>query len=166
VVVRNAPLVVRASAPREVAGALALRARVSGGKPRQVLLYVDGKRVDHDRSSPFVFSWNSTRVPDGTHALELRVTSRDGRTATKRLTVTVVNPAIVTQSVTDGVWNVKTRGRVERVEFLVDGQAVGTAATAPYAWTLAELPPGEHMLTAQVHGPNGVVVEATIPLTV
>jgi N-acetyl-anhydromuramyl-L-alanine amidase AmpD len=166
VVVRNVPLVVRASAPREVAGALSLRARVSGGQPRQVLLYVDGTRVDHDTSGPFVFTWNSTRVPNGTHALELRVTSRDGRTATKRLTVAVANPVILAQAVTDGVWNVQTRGRVERVEFFVDGQLRASAAAAPFSWPLEVLPPGEHALTARVYGPNGAVIEATIAFTV
>jgi len=166
VVVRNAPLVVRASAPSEVAGSLSLRARVSGGKPRQVLLYVDGKRVDHDTSGPFVFSWNSARVPNGRHVLDLRVTSRDGRTATKRLTVRVANPVIAAQAVTDGVWSVQTRGRVERVEFNVDGQLVGTAAAAPFAWQLGELPAGEHTLTARAIGPNGAIAEATIPFTV
>jgi N-acetyl-anhydromuramyl-L-alanine amidase AmpD len=166
VVVRNVPLVVRASAPSEVAGSLSLRARVSGGKPRQVLLYVDGKRVDHDTSGPFVFTWNSARVPNGRHVLELRVTSRDGRTATKRLTVTVANPVIAAQAVTAGVWSVQTRGRVERVEFIVDGQLVGAAAAAPFAWQLGELPPGDHALTARAIGPNGAIVEATIPFTV
>jgi hypothetical protein len=166
VVVRNVPLVVRASAPSEVAGSLSLLARVSGGKPRQVLLYVDGKRVDHDTSGPFVFSWNSARVSNGRHVLELRVTSRDGRTATKRLTVTVSNPVIAAQAVTDGVWSVQTRGRVERVEFIVDGQLVGSAAAAPFTWELGELPPGEHALTAGAIGLNGAIAEATISFTV
>jgi len=166
VVVRNVPLVVRASAPREVAGALQLRARVSGGKLRRALLYVDGKLVDHDTSGPFVFSWNSTKVPNGQHVIELRVTSRDSRTATKRLTVTVANPVIVTQAVTNGVWTVQTRGRAERIEFVVDGVVRAGSATAPFSWQLEPLPPGEHALTARVYGPNGAVVEATIPFTV
>ena len=166
VVVRNAPLVVQATAPKEIAGSLRLRARITGGKTRRVLLYVDGKRVDHDTSAPFVFFWNSVRVPNGRHVLELRVTSRDGRVATKRLTVAVANPVIEAQAVTAGVWNVQTRGRVERVEFLVDGQLVGSSAAAPFAWQLDGLPAGEHALTARAIGPRGAVVEATIPLTV
>ena len=64
--------------PQEVVGPLKLRAGVTGGRPRLVLLYVDGKRVDHDTSSPFVFTWSSARVPNGRHTLELRVTARDG----------------------------------------------------------------------------------------
>ena len=166
IVVHNAPLVLRASAPREVAGMLRLRSRISGGKPRQLLLYVDGTRVDHDTSGPFVFSWNSARVPNGKHVLELRVTSRDGRTAAKRFTVSVANPVVVTQAVTDGVWNVQTRGRVQRVEFFVDGVSRASSTTAPFSWQLELLPPGDHALTARLHGPNGAVVDATIPFTV
>ena len=166
VIVRNAPLVVRASAPSEVAGTLKLRARISGGKVRQVRLYVDGKRVDHDTSRPYVFAWNSARVPNGRHALELRVTSRDGRTATKRLTVDVANPQIASQAVVDGVWTVQTRGRVEKVELLVDGEQRTTLAAAPFSWPLEALPPGDHSLTARAIGPNGAVAEATIAITI
>jgi Big-like domain-containing protein len=164
-VVRNKPLVVQASAPKEVAGALKLRANVSGGHTRKLLLYVDGKRVDHDTSAPFVFTWNSARVPNGRHALELRVTSRDGRVASTRLTVSVVNPAIASQAVTDGVWGVVTKGRVTRVDFAIDGQPAGSAAAAPFQLQLPALAPGDHSLTARATGPNGTVVEATIPFT-
>jgi N-acetyl-anhydromuramyl-L-alanine amidase AmpD len=166
VVVRNAPLVVRASAPDEVVGALKLRASVTGGSTRRVLLYVDGKRVDHDTSAPFVFAWNSGRVQNGRHVLELRVSSRDGRTATKKLTVTTANPAIASQAVTDGVWSVVTKGHVDRVEFVIDGQPAGRSDAAPFSLQLPELTPGDHSLTARAVGPNGTIVEATIPFTV
>ncbi len=166
VVVRNVPLVVRASAPREVAGLLSLRTGVSGGKARKVLLFLDGKRIDHDTSRPFVFSWNSMRVPNGQHALELRVTARDGRTASKRLVVTVANPVVASQAVTEGIWTVQTRGRVERVDFLVDGVLRATVPAAPFAWRLEPLAPGEHTLTARASGPNGSVAEAAIKVTV
>jgi hypothetical protein len=73
---------------------------------------------------------------------------------------------IAAQAVTAGIWNVQTRGRVQRVEFVVDGQLAGSSAAAPFAWQLGELPPGEHALTARVIGPNGTVVEATIAFTV
>ena len=165
VVVRNARLVVRASAPKEVVGPLKLKAGVTGGKPRLVLLFVDGKRVDHDTSTPFVFTWNSARVPNGSHALELRVTAHDGRTASTKLTVNVANPAIASQAVTNGVWGVVTKGHVDRVDFLIDGQPAGSATAAPFQLQLPQLAPGEHSLTARAIGPNGVVVEATIPFT-
>jgi N-acetyl-anhydromuramyl-L-alanine amidase AmpD len=166
VVVRNAPLVVRASAPKEVVGTIKLRAGITGGSPRQVLLYVDGKEVDHDTSAPYVFTWNSARVPNGQHTLELRVTASHGRTASTKLTVNVVNPAIASQAVTNGVWGVVTKGRVDRVEFAIDGQPVGSAPAAPFQLQLPVLTPGEHSLTARAIGPNGVTVEATIPFTV
>jgi hypothetical protein len=166
VVVRNRPLVVRASAPREVVGAVTLRTRVSGGLARTVLLYVDGKQVDHDTRAPFAFTWNSARVANGRHVLELRVTAGHGRTASKRLTVLVANPAIASQAVVDGLWTVETKGRVTKVELLVDGQPVTALTAAPFAWRLEGLAPGEHALTARAIGPNGYVAEATLAVTV
>jgi len=166
VVVKNRPLVLRAAAPQEIAGLLSLPARVAGGKARKVLLFLDGKRIDHDTSRPFVFSWNSARAANGRHVLELRASDRYGRTASKRLAVTVVNPAIASQAVTDGVWSVQTKGRVERVELLVDGQLLTTLTAAPYAWPLEGLAPGEHALTARAFGPNGSLAESTFALTV
>ena len=165
VVVRNRPYVLRASAPREAAGLVKLQASLTGGKTTQVLLFLDGKRIDHDRSRPYVFPWNSARVANGRHVLELRAIDRFGRTASKRLTVTVVNPAIASQSVVDGVWTLQTKGRVERVELLVDGQPVGTLTQAPYSWPVEGIAPGEHTLTARAYGPNGSVVEATFAQT-
>jgi hypothetical protein len=165
VVVRNRPLVVRASAPAEVAGLLRLQARVAGGKARKVLLFLDGKRIDHDTSRPFVFSWNSQRAANGRHVLELRATDRFGRAASKRLTVTVANPGIVSQAVTDGVWTVETKGRVEGVELLVDGQLATTLTQAPFAWRLEGLAPGEHTLTARAYGPSGSVAESSFAQT-
>ncbi|MEX2210154.1 MAG: N-acetylmuramoyl-L-alanine amidase [Gaiellaceae bacterium] len=50
--VENAPFVLRATAPGELVGVVPLPARVSGGKARRALLYVDGVRVDHDTAAP------------------------------------------------------------------------------------------------------------------
>jgi N-acetyl-anhydromuramyl-L-alanine amidase AmpD len=166
VVVKNRPLVVRGVAPAEIAGLLRLQAGVTGGKARKVLLFLDGRRIDHDTSRPFVFSWNSGRAANGRHVLELRASDRYGRTASKRLAVTVVNPAIASSAVTDGVWTVAMKGRVERVELLVDGQLVTTLIAAPYAWRLEGLAPGEHTFTARAFGPNGSLAESTFAVTV
>jgi N-acetyl-anhydromuramyl-L-alanine amidase AmpD len=166
VLVKNRPLVLRASAPREVAGVLNLRATLTDGRARKVLLFLDGKRIDHDTSRPFAFSWNSLRAANGRHVLEVRATDRFGRTASKRLAFTVVNPAIVSQAVADGVWTVETGGRVERLELLVDGQPLTTLTAAPFAVPLEGLAPGEHTLTARAFGPNGSVAEASLALTI
>ncbi|MEX0673795.1 MAG: N-acetylmuramoyl-L-alanine amidase [Gaiellaceae bacterium] len=166
VVVKNRPLVVRAVAPAEIAGLLRLQAGVTGGRARRVLLFLDGKRIDHDTTRPFVFSWNSARAANGRHVLELRASDRYGRTASKRLAVTVVNPGIALSAVTDGVWTVQTKGRVERVELLVDGQLRATLTAAPYAWWLEDLAPGEQTLTARVIGPNATIAESSFALTV
>jgi N-acetyl-anhydromuramyl-L-alanine amidase AmpD len=157
--VKNKPLVLRASVPREVAGVLELRAAVTDGRARRVLLFLDGKRIDHDTSRPFAFSWNSARAANGGHVLEVRATDRFGRTASKRLAFTVVNPVIVSQALTDGVWTVQTDGRVERLELLVDGEVRATLTEAPYSWLL-DLDPAGHALLTRAVGPNGAVAEA------
>ena len=163
--VKNRPLVLRASAPREVAGVLRLQAGVTGGKARKMLLFLDGKQIDHDTSRPFAFSWNSARADNRRHVLELRATDRFGRTVSKRLAVTVVNPAIVSPAVADGVWTVQSGGRVERLELLVDGQPLTTLTVPPFSVPLDGLAPGEHTLTARAYGPNGSVAEASLPVT-
>jgi N-acetyl-anhydromuramyl-L-alanine amidase AmpD len=160
--VRNVPLVVSAGVAREVTGVVRLRARVAGGRPRIVLLFVDGRRVDHDTSVPFAFGWDSRRFANGSHALELRVRSRDGRTASRKFQVLVANPVIVSQSIVDGQWRVETTGRVERVEFLVDGVVRATVTAAPFVWTWdAAAEPGPHTLAARAIAPDGTFAEAS-----
>lgn len=159
--VRNAPLAVAARAPREVTGVLPLRPRVTGGSPKVVRLLLDGRPVARAAQAPYAFAWDSTRTPNGRHVLELRVTSRDGRTASRRLPVRVVNPVVAEQAVVDGVWTVVTRGRVERVELLVGGELRATLTSAPYAWPL-DLPAGEHALTARAVAPDGTAAEDSL----
>lgn len=115
------------------------------------------------RSLPFAFAWLSTRLPNGSHALEVRVRTRDGRTAAKKLSVIVANPVILTQAIADGQWRVETAGRVHRVEFLVAGVVRATVTSAPFVWAwdpAAE--PGPHTLTARAIAPDGTSVEASI----
>lgn len=160
--VRNVPLVVSAEVPREATGIVPLRARVRGGRARIALLFVDGRRVDHDTSLPFAFAWDSRRFANGRHALELRVRSRDGRTATRKLPLVVANPVIVTQAIADGQWRVETAGRVARVEFLVDGVVRATVTSAPFVWSWDPASePGPHTLTARAIAPDGTAVEGS-----
>ena len=163
--VHNRPLVLRTTAPSEIAGTISLPAHVKGGAARRVVLYLDGQEIDHDTSRPFVFSWNSLRVTNGRHVLQLKATDRFGRTAATKVVAAVANPVIASQAVTDGVWSVTTQGPVRSVELLVDGLPAATLTAAPFSWPLDGLPAGQHALTARALGPNGAVVEATIAVT-
>lgn len=58
---------------------------------------------------------------------------------------------------------------VTRVEFLVDGTVVGSAAAAPYmfAWDTSAVPDGSHTVTARVvDAANNTVTSADVPVTV
>ena len=174
--VRNAPFTVRA--PRfaqTVTGVVPVVATVVG-RARVVELYLDGKRIDHDRSRPFRFEWDTTRTGDGPHVLALVARSRDGRIARRTVRVNVANaPAIVGSSVAEGSvlsgvveWSVETRGMVARVEFLVDGTVRATVPVAPYVFALdtAAEQPGPHVLVARAIAPDGRAVEHATAVTI
>ena len=166
-----------------------LRVRPWGQKAAKMVFKVDGKRRSVDRRPPFLFSWSTRRAKPGKHVLAVVATSIDGRVATRRIPLVVQAPpkpaarpkpkpvpvAVTGMSVTEGqelaglvVWRVDVRGRVQRVEFLVDGVLRGSDVAAPYTLGLnadAEQP-GEHRLTARAVGANGKAVEATVTVSV
>ena len=166
-----------------------LRVRPWGQKAAQMVFSVDGRRRLVDRRPPFLFSWSTTRAKPGRHVLEVVATSIDGRTAKKRIPLVVaappkpktppkpklVAPAVTGMSVADGqearglvLWRVETRGRVERVEFLVDGVLRGSDVAAPYTlgWNASAEEPGRHELTARAVGREGKFAQATVTVTV
>ncbi|MEO5792116.1 MAG: N-acetylmuramoyl-L-alanine amidase [Gaiellaceae bacterium] len=173
----------------KVRGAVQLRVRPWGAKAASMTFLVDGRRVAFDRRPPFVFSWDAARAKPGKHVLELVATSVDGRSARQRIPVVVPAPkakslpkpvavpplAILRQTVEEGqeltglvLWRVEVRGRVERVEFLVDGVSRGSDVAAPYTLGLntAGEEPGPHRLTARAIGTGGKTAQATITVSV
>jgi hypothetical protein len=176
-----------------VRGTVRVRVRAWGAKARNVVLRVDGQRVAADSRAPYVLTWNSRRVRDRKHVLELKANSVDGRVAKRRIPLVVRNRplrprpvpkpkpapvpplAILGQSVTEGqaveglvLWRVFVQGRAERVDFVIDGVARGTDLAAPFTlgWDSSTEAPGSHTLTARVHGSKGKVVAATVTVTV
>jgi hypothetical protein len=166
-----------------------LRVRPWGQKAAQMVFTVDGRRRAVDRRPPFLFSWSTKRAKPGRHVLVVTATSIDGRSVTRRIPVVVQAPkprprpkpvavpplAILRQSVEEGqearglvLWRVETRGRVERVEFVVDGAVRGSDVAAPYTlgWNADAETAGEHRLTARAVGKDGKLVQATVSVTV
>ena len=167
--------------PKEkVGGVVPVQALFTGLPPARVLLYLDGRQIDHDTSPPYLFRWDTRRASDGGHLLTLAARARDGRIVRSRIPVSVANgslvaAAIASDSLVDGQtvsgvqrWLVATSGTVATVELWVDGVVRATLATAPYAWdwdTTAESP-GAHRLTVRVTGPDGASVEQKLTVTV
>jgi len=171
--VQNAPfeLTVRGvRAGARVSGVVVVHAAARGAKATGVRLLVDGRRAaTSDR-------WDSRRVADGSHVLELRSTAVDGRVARVRIPVVVHNApplGIAGQSLLAGetlsgtvVWQAQVRGPVERVEFVVDGAVRATASAAPWSftWDTTAETPGTHAVAVRAVGRDGRTVQA--PLTV
>ncbi len=179
-----------------VRGTVRLRARAWGAKARSVVLRIDGRVARRDSRAPYVFRWNTRRVRDRLHVLELEARSVDGRVAGRRIALVVRNrplrparparpprPAppkvpplrILEQSVRDGqeldglvIWRVSVQGSVERLEFTIDGTLRGTDVAAPYTlgWDTSLETPGPHVLSARAVGPKGKAVGATVTVTV
>ena len=163
-----------------------LRVRPWGQKAAKMVFTVDGKRRAVDRRPPFLFTWSTARAKPGRHVLEVVATSTDGRTATRRIPLVVPAPptpkpkpkppappalAIVGQNLADGqevtglvVWRVDTKGRPERVEFLVDGVRRGADVAAPFTfgWDASAEAPGTHRLTARAVGAKTVERSVTV----
>jgi N-acetyl-anhydromuramyl-L-alanine amidase AmpD len=165
---------------QKVFGVQPVQALFTGVAPARVLLYLDGRLIDHDTSAPYVFTWDTRRVKDGAHRLTLAGRARDGRIVKSSVSLAVVNrqiqPAkIVSSSLVDGVtisglqhWLVATSGAVKTVEFVVDGTVVSTATKAPYAydWDTSGEAPGPHTLTLRATGVDGGITEQTATVTV
>jgi N-acetyl-anhydromuramyl-L-alanine amidase AmpD len=165
---------------QQVAGVVPVQAVFTGVPPARVLLYVDGKQIDHDTSPPYLFQWDTRRVKDGPHILTLAGRARDGRIVRSRIQVQVTNGAlqpakIVADSLVDGQtvsgvehWLVETSGSVARVEFVVDGLVRATATAAPYAydWDTSGETPGPHQVTVRAVGQDGAVAEQDLTVTV
>ena len=165
---------------QQVSGVQPVEAVFTGVPPSRVLLYLDGRLIDHDTAPPYLFRWDTRRTKDGLHTLTLAGRARDGRVVRSRVQVLVANGAaapvkIVASSLADGQtvsgsqhWLVETSGSVARVEFVVDGTVRATATGAPYFydWDTSVETPGPHALAVRAVGADGTVLEHTLTVTV
>jgi hypothetical protein len=132
---------------REIlSGTVPVAARATGPSPiRAVAFRLDGHLLDRVGAAPFAIRWNTTRTPDGRHALTAHLVDESGRTSETRMTVFVRNPAppmtcfVVQQHVTaSGRGTVVTR----RLGTAVAGELL-------VAMVSATGPAGQHV---RVHG--------------
>jgi N-acetyl-anhydromuramyl-L-alanine amidase AmpD len=181
--VRNEPFTlapVNLKPKQQVAGVVPVQAVFTGAPPARVLLYLDGRQIDHDTSPPYLFKWDTRRTTDGMHVITLAGRARDGRIVRSRIQVKVANgvvqpAAIVADSLAEGQtvsgmqhWLVQTSGSIVRVEFVVDGAVRGTSTAAPYAydWDTGAETPGQHALVVRAVGRNGATAQQSLTVTV
>ncbi|HEY3544436.1 MAG TPA: N-acetylmuramoyl-L-alanine amidase [Gaiellaceae bacterium] len=163
---------------QHVSGVLPVRA-IFTGTPARVRLLVDGREIDHDTSAPYLFRWDTRRTRDGVHTIALVGRAPDGRVVRSSVSVVVNNaavaPKIVADSLVDGQtisdaqhWLVQTSGKIDHVEFSVDGVVRGQAKAAPYAWDwdTAQETPGLHVLDVRAVGVDGTAAAQQLTVTV
>jgi N-acetyl-anhydromuramyl-L-alanine amidase AmpD len=181
--VKNEPFTlapVNLKAKQSVTGVVPVSAVFTGLPPSRVLLYLDGREIDHDTSAPYLFKWDTRRAKDGMHVVTLAGRARDGRVVRSRVQVVVTNgtvqpAAIVSSSLAEGQtvsglqhWVVDAKGSVARVELSVDGTVRATVAAAPYAydWDTSGEAPGPHQLSIRAVGADGNAVTRSFTVTV
>jgi N-acetyl-anhydromuramyl-L-alanine amidase AmpD len=152
-----------------------------GERARRVDFAIDGRVVWTDRRRPFAFAggrgWNTTRIANGVHVLTVRA-SGDGRAATQRLVVRVVNRdfALTTSALRSwqrvkGTVRIRANVRGARtsgVGLYVDGRAVSRDRSAPYTvrWNSRNVHDGRHWVTLIAVAADGRVAKRRLPLVV
>ncbi|WP_158501761.1 Ig-like domain-containing protein [Vitiosangium sp. GDMCC 1.1324] len=135
----------------------------------RVEFLVDGMPLGSAVSAPYVWTWEPVGVTPGTHVLSARAYDAAGNVGTSAsVTVTVDNQApTVSLTVPEGGTTVgepvlltataSDESGVTRVEFFVDDMLLGSAVSAPYAWTWEPVGPGTHVLSARAYDAAGNV---------
>jgi predicted phage tail protein len=152
----------------------------------RVEFYADGVLLGSDTTSGYRFAWSG--VPVGTHILTAKAIDSLGQetlSAPRTLTVTdsssnqapTVNliapannakyalPADITLSANAA--DIEKNGSITQVEFLVDGEVVGSATAKPYSIAWSNPQAGSHTLTARatdVLGAQSVSAPRTVTI--
>ena len=149
--------------------ALAATAADSDGTISQVQFFRGGSTlIGSDTTSPYSFNW--TNVAAGTYSLTAKATDNNsGVTTSSVVTITVdraptvsitapANNALFTApaNVTVTASAADADGTVSKVDFFDGATLAATVTAAPYSATLANLPPGTHVLTARATDNLGV----------
>ena len=152
----------------------------------RVDLYVDGQLYVRDTATPFSFSWDTTRVGNGSHTLVAKAYDASGNEGVSgALTVNVSNVAADTTrpvvSITSPASGATVSGIISvamtasdnvglaRVDLYVDGQLHTRDTTAPFAasWDTTKVANGGHTLVARAYDTAGNEgVSATVTITV
>src|SRR5579863_7536974 len=172
-----------------VSGTVAVTASASDNvSVASVQFQLDGANLGPtDVAAPYVYSWDSTRIANGTHSLSAIATDSAGNTATSAtIKVMVNNPTKDTTpptvSITAPANGAKVSGivavtanasdnvSVASVQFEIDGVNAGAAdLAAPYAysWDTSKSPNGPHTVKAvATDGAGNSTTSATVTVTI
>lgn len=131
-------------------------------------LSVDGVPLGGDNTAPYAFTWNTTNVANGVHALTATATDAAGNSASASVSVTVNNFGDTTPpsvSITSPGNGANVAGNVSvlvsamdnvgvvKVELYVDGSLTSTSISAPFStkWNSRRATVGAHTLQSRAY---------------
>ena len=147
----------------------------------KVNLLVNGATVASTTAAPYAFSWDSTKVPNGSVTLAAVAYDQAGNSASASETVTVSNntqpPSVGISSPSPGstlkgmvVVSVSATDNVgvAKVNLLVNGTLVASTTTTPYSfnWDSTKTPNGSVTLAAAAYDTAGNSASASETVTV
>jgi len=150
----------------------------------RVELFANSASVGIRTTAPYSFSWDSTRVANGSVSLTARATDSSGNTGIASTSVTVSNTAADVQppavtltapaagSTLTGTVAVTTQATdnvgISRVDLLVNGTRMASASAAPFSfqWDTTTVENGTAMLSAVAYDAAGNTASAALNTTV
>jgi hypothetical protein len=149
----------------------------------QVRFLVDGSLVNLSSTAPYVFTWVTTSLPNGTHTLTAGATDSSGNVATSApITVTVYNdtlaPTVAIISPANGASlagvvslqvNATDDVGVTGVDFFANGYLLGSSTTPPFSlsWDTDQEANGSYTLSAKARDAAGhTTTSAYITVTI
>ncbi len=135
----------------------------------RVEFLANGGIVGSSTTAPYTFAWSG--VAAGNYSLQARAVDNDGGVATSSAATLVVNalpsvaltapangtslrePAAISMTATAS----DSDGSVTRVDFEANGVALGSATTAPYAFSWSSVPAGTYALVAKAVDDRGAI---------
>jgi VWFA-related protein len=158
-----------------VAGVVNLTVQATAPTPIASVEYrLDDQTLAEVNTPPYSFEWDSTTLEPGTYRLTVYVVDQAGSEGQVEVNLNVVRPVVVTASASQTevevgdrvtiVAEVETLARVAQVEFLLDGEWVGSDDTLPYRFSFDNdaYPAGEHLITVRAEDSLGREAEASL----
>lgn len=117
-------------------------------------IYIDGKFFK--ASPPYIFDWDSTTVPNGTHQISAAAFNNQGqKIGTDSVTVMVHNGAVTilspkNGSTVSGAVQIYTtvQPQVLWIDVYIDGQSLATSPPYTFSWNSTTVPNGTHQISA------------------
>jgi VWFA-related protein len=160
-----------------VAGVVNLAVQATAPTPIASVEYrLNDQTLAEVTEPPYSFEWDSTALEPGPYRLTVHVVDQGGSEGQVEVKLNVVRPVVVTASasqteveVGDQVTieaEVEALARVAQVEFLLDGELVGSDDTPPYRFSFDSdpYPAGEHLVTVRAEDSLGREAENSLTI--